>query len=668
MKLSDALDERLLGQIPTAPAVGIDIGSRQAKGALIFKGELYIALLSTGLSAQKTAEELLDILTKEAGIQRRQIAHVVGTGYGRVSLKMDDIPYSARTEISCHGLGAHYMNQDVCTVIDIGGQDSKAMNIDLYTGRVTAFAMNDKCAAGTGRFLENIARALDREVTEMGGLALNSQRPSPISSQCVVFAESEVISLRAAGESAEDIAAGIHLAVARRVKGLLSKVQMEKEILFTGGVAKNVGMRRAIEDLLGCSLAKAKLDTVYAGALGAAVMAAELGKDEERRIDREEPIFLSNFEKALNRNRERFIHRDNPKGNAGYLCTYTPLELFDAAGVSAMRLMEPGSPQELLMGESFTQSVYCDMTKSILGGFAAENRLYKAVDHIYSFCACDCMRATAEALDSCFVPVCKYDLPRKRSDPDAARYMTEELQAFRQDLEQRNGAEIPDGQIWASIRKYNKARKLLREIVSLLRDNGPVLTGRQFRQLMAGYFGLPVDELNPLLEETLAVCKTQTPSIKGGPRLMICGGAMAPGNERLIRILERLGAQIVAEDNCTGLKPIYQEVDENTLDPLEAIAKSYLGQPPCFRMYPNSDALIFSKKLAKEYRIDGVVFYSLKFCPCTSLVVKDYQTAFQKMGLPVLVVTDDYSTGGEGQLQTRLEAYMEIVRQKEVRG
>lgn len=255
--------------------IGIDIGSRQAKAVLIKDQNVYVAITASGVDSQETSDRLVKKLLKQAGTERREIAFVIGTGYGRIALSYDDIRTEVVTEISCHAMGAHYLSAGTKTIIDIGGQDSKAIKVDPDNGRVREFVMNDKCAAGTGRFLEKIAELLDFKLEELGDRALESTKKVSISSQCVVFAESEVISLKVRGETREDIAAAIHFASARRVRNLVNRIGLEPDLLFSGGVSNNKGMKRALEELIGHPISSTKLDTVYAGALGAAVIAQQ---------------------------------------------------------------------------------------------------------------------------------------------------------------------------------------------------------------------------------------------------------------------------------------------------------------------------------------------------------------------------------------------------------
>ncbi len=279
VELKDIIDEDYAEKQAHSRVIGLDIGSRGTKAVIMYDGKLYYGFTISGVSSQETGEEIITQLLDEGGLTWKDIDYIVGTGYGRVALDFNHIPSNVVTEISCHGVGAHYLNRSVRTIVDIGGQDSKAIKIDPDTGKVVDFIMNDKCAAGTGRFLEKVAQLLELELDELGEYATRSKRPCDISSQCVVFAESEVVSLKAKGYSKEDIAAGIHFATARRVKNLLKRTGFEETLLFTGGVSNNKGMVKALEETIGKKIGATKLDTMYAGALGAAVFAADYAKE-----------------------------------------------------------------------------------------------------------------------------------------------------------------------------------------------------------------------------------------------------------------------------------------------------------------------------------------------------------------------------------------------------
>lgn len=252
--------------------VGIDIGSITAKGAIFIDGEIKgTKVVFTGYNSEAAGRTVFEGLLQETGVEYGSVNKIVSTGYGRNNVKLAD---KAITEITCHGAGAHFMQPTVRTIIDIGGQDSKAMSLDK-NGRVKEFSMNDKCAAGTGRFLEVMARALEVDLNDFGKMALESKSPSKISSLCAVFAESEVISLISKGELRENIMAGIHDSIAARVSAMARRVGVVEPVMMTGGVAKNVGVVRALEKKLNTSLIVTQTAQEN-GAIGAAVLAADL--------------------------------------------------------------------------------------------------------------------------------------------------------------------------------------------------------------------------------------------------------------------------------------------------------------------------------------------------------------------------------------------------------
>ena len=251
---------------------GIDIGSITAKAAVMAEGKIRgTRVIFTGYNAEQAGTKVYEELLKELGIEKSDIRRVVSTGYGRNSVKFMD---KAMTEIICHGAGAYYLNPRARSVIDIGGQDSKAIVLD-EKGKVKNFAMNDKCAAGTGRFLEVMARALEVDLDGFGALSLRAGDPSRISSLCTVFAESEVISLISKGEKRENIIAGIHESIAARIAAMANRLRIAPLVVMTGGVAKNIGVVKALERKIGMAVEVSEYAQVN-GAIGAAFLAAGL--------------------------------------------------------------------------------------------------------------------------------------------------------------------------------------------------------------------------------------------------------------------------------------------------------------------------------------------------------------------------------------------------------
>jgi predicted CoA-substrate-specific enzyme activase len=228
---------------------------------------LAYAIVPTGASNRKAAEKAWRDAMEKAGLKK--VDYLVATGYGRDSVDFAD---ASVTEITCHARGAHYIFPDARTVIDIGGQDSKIIRVNEM-GRTEDFVMNDKCAAGTGRFLEVMAKALEVKLEEMGPLSLESVNEIKVSSTCTVFAESEVVSLVAAGHETRDILQGIHRAIAGRVAALVSRVGLAPCVIMSGGVAKNVGVVRALEEKLDHKITVPPEPQII-GAIGAAIIAA----------------------------------------------------------------------------------------------------------------------------------------------------------------------------------------------------------------------------------------------------------------------------------------------------------------------------------------------------------------------------------------------------------
>jgi len=250
--------------------LGIDLGSRTTKAAVLVDGEIrHRHLLPTGWSPPRAAERVRAEILAIAGLAEADVAKTVATGYGRVS-----VPFEAEriTEITCHAAGVAKLLPEARTVIDVGGQDSKVIRVDRF-GLVCDFAMNDRCAAGTGRFLEFMATSLDAEIDEFARLGATGTEPVDLSSICTVFAESEVLSLVAEGREVADIVSGIHRAIARRIVGLAQSVGLTEPVAMTGGGALNAGLRHHLADLLRTELLLPEHPQT-AGAEGAAWLAA----------------------------------------------------------------------------------------------------------------------------------------------------------------------------------------------------------------------------------------------------------------------------------------------------------------------------------------------------------------------------------------------------------
>lgn len=251
--------------------MGIDIGSTSSKAVIMENGERVISkhVIQLGIGTEGPGQVYTQVL-EAASLKREDIACTMATGYGRLTFSNADCQSS---ELICHGKGMNYLLPGIHTIIDIGGQDAKVLQIN-ERGALQNFVMNDKCAAGTGRFLDVMAKVLNVKVSDLGEISSRSQKELSISNVCTVFAESEVISHLAAGEMIPDIVAGIHRSVAKRVAGLGNRIGFVRDIGMSGGVALNGGVVSAMEHEIKCEV-KTHPDAQLAGAYGAAVLAYE---------------------------------------------------------------------------------------------------------------------------------------------------------------------------------------------------------------------------------------------------------------------------------------------------------------------------------------------------------------------------------------------------------
>jgi predicted CoA-substrate-specific enzyme activase len=252
---------------------GIDIGSLTAEAVIVRDGDIIGAETMNVLSNPvESAEVILGRAMDTAGVTRDRIAYTVSTGYGREMLQARGLADSNVSEISCHGYGAFCLNAAIRTIIDIGGQDAKVIKLNA-DGKLVNFVMNEKCAAGTGHFLEVMSKTLEVSLEELGRLSRDARKPAVMSNRCTIYVETEVIHYLQQGVPKKEVAAGINKAMAERVLALARRVKPERKIMITGGVAKNVGVRAALEDMLAEKILMPAIDPQLIGAYGAAMLA-----------------------------------------------------------------------------------------------------------------------------------------------------------------------------------------------------------------------------------------------------------------------------------------------------------------------------------------------------------------------------------------------------------
>jgi len=263
-------------------SAGVDVGSVSSQAVIMVDGEIYCySSMRTGSNSPDSANNAMDWALEGTGLPLDKIQYVVGTGYGRVN-----VPFAKRaiTEIACHARGANFIyGPEIRTVLDMGGQDCKAIRCD-QRGKVTAFLMNDKCAAGTGRGMEVFADLLQVHINDVGKMSLQvDEEPEPVSSTCVVFAKSEAVGLLRKGWPKEKVLAAYCAAMAHRIVTLLLRLGIEEKFAITGGIAKNIGVVKRIEDELKIKAPESTIDPQLAGAIGAALFGKALVEKERKK-------------------------------------------------------------------------------------------------------------------------------------------------------------------------------------------------------------------------------------------------------------------------------------------------------------------------------------------------------------------------------------------------
>lgn len=645
-------------------SVGIDIGSLSTDVVLMNDNREVVAseVIATGASSKKAAEKAFKKVLEVTKLQEKDIDYVVATGYGRIK-----VPFAREvvTEITCHAKGAHYFFPKVRTVIDIGGQDSKVIKVD-QNGNVIDFVMNDKCAAGTGRFLEVMARTLEIELEEMGPLSLQGSDKLSISSLCTVFAESEVVSLIGADHGREDICRALHIAIAKRITAQARRVGVEEQVVMSGGVAKNIGVVKELERLLSTKLRIAP-DPQIIGAVGAALIglegaskatcpAIQVKSPEEEKPSGKETAVEAGFKPA-----PTLEESSLPK--MGYLCTYTPIEVIRAAGFHPVRVI--GAKKTEGLAEEHLCTNICSYIKASM-----EEKLsgsLEGLEGVVFMNSCDGMRRLYDAwkrLDGNKKFNYILDLP-KTNDAAAVNYFSLLIKNFKERLEKYYNRKITQEELHKSIVLYNKVREKVRlflqkqwsgylthsgyEIFSLLK-RGINAVPEKFHDyvthLMKDGRGAPAGRPYPKEAQAL-------------PRLLIWGGIME--NEEIIKIIEEAGARVVADDLCSGSR-FYDALVEIQDDPFLALAGRYLKRSPCSRMANTFDRINRILSLVEKRSINGAVYHTLKFCDHSLYDYPIFKKEFDKKNIPLLHLTCDYTPSAQGQIRTRVEAFLEQLK------
>ena len=693
--------------------LGLDLGSRAVKAVLYepASSRVRAVLVRDGSSDQiADAAGLVRDILAGSGTAAAELGGTMATGYGRIQAAYAD---ETATEISCHAVGVAALHPEARTVIDIGGQDSKAIRLD-ETGRVRDFVMNDRCAAGCGRFLEVAARILGTDVDGLSGLAREAGSQAEISSMCVVFAESEVIGMLARGFPRGDIAAGIIASIARRVAGLAERVGARPPVVFTGGVAMNAAMVSALGRELRERLIVPR-DPRITGALGAALLAARK-RDFDGRLDSQtwpascpsvedtaaacavtdaaregtdckgEPVppvgEAAESGDCLSKPRSVRIHRlpalarfDRMHSNAveyartekargrkivSIFCEFTPREIILAAGAVPVCACG-GSHRTALTAERHLPAGLCPLIKSSYG-FALEQAspFFEMSDLVVAETTCDGKKKMFELLGG-MKPVHVLELPQKPDDEEGFRRWLSEIGGLRRRLEALTGVVITEDRLRDAIRLMNRERALRRAIARLA---GRGMTGREVLAAKSVISGIPEDLA--AYEEILAQARALPTPDSTRPAVLITGVPMPNGAEKVIDIIEEAGATVVAQENCTGLKPLYEDIDPALAedgapgDLWEAVARKYFHLP-CSCMTPNKGRIDLLDGLIEEFRPAGIIDLVWQSCltyDVESELVRRHVES--RHGLPYLKIVTDYSPSDVQQLRLRVEAFLAL--------
>lgn len=630
--------------------IGIDIGSMSTNGVLLNEKKEILSsiIIPTGASSKKAADRTFNQILSEHKLTERDIDYIVATGYGRIK-----VPFANEvvTEITCHAKGANYYFPRARTIIDIGGQDSKVIKVDA-NGNVLDFVMNDKCAAGTGRFLEVMARTLEIDLEEMGPLSLGGKDNVSVSSLCTVFAESEVVSLIGADHKASDICRGLHISIAKRITAQVKRVGLEEEVVMTGGVAKNVGVVSDLEKNLGCKIKIADEPQIN-GALGAALIALEKALSKAQSsvsVSGTENSSASTSIKSF----AEFSVEDNPLPKIGYFCSYTPVELIRAAGFHPVRIKgtekESCSANEVLCGN------ICPYIKAVVDQKINGNlEDFKGMVFVNS---CDGMRRLYDAWIKLDEGKKRFnymlDIP-KNTDEAAIYYYANLLKNLKEKLESYFTLKINHDDINQSISLYNAVREKVRLFLQKYWSGYIGQSGYEIFSLLKKGVNVLPEKFNGYLSNVMKQ-KEDFRDTRDVPRLFVWGSIME--NERIMKIIEDAGAKVVAEDLCNGSRYFDAQISISE-DPILSIARRYIKRAPCSRMVDIIERINNVLAIMQEKSIHGAIYHTLKFCDHNLLDYPVIKKTFHEKSIPLLHLNCDHTITSEGQIKTRVEAFLE---------
>ena len=352
----------------------------------------------------------------------------------------------------------------------------------------------------------------------------------------------------------------------------------------------------------------------------------------------------------------------------GYFCNYVPEELIHAAGLSPIRLMWGGEKEPEISGGEYITPNSCSYAKSCIGYRASgKDPFFMATNYIVESPACVQMEWVLETLEKYFgVQVIPIGLPRKFGENQALAYYLRELEDFRERIEKIADKKITEEDLKNSISLYNSIRQKLRAIYNFLKEEFPPVSWEEAHEIVEAGFVLDRQKYLKILDtvlEELALIRERRKGNRRGPRLLIAGSILASGDRKILDLVKELGVNIVIDELCTGTRWFWNDVEEPTL---EGLARRYLGKIPCATLpdvrREGNARREHIKELIKQYRVAGVISYTLRFCDAYAFKVEDDRKWLNQMGIPLLHINSDYSSINLGQIRTRIEAFVELLQ------
>jgi len=658
--------------------MGIDLGSTSTEAVVLDdNGEIVTyKIIDTEPNHKTCTENILVLVYRELSaiyntpVTQEDIQFCIGTGYGR-----ENIFCAGKTvsEISCHARGVHYYFPSARSIIDIGGQDSKVITID-GKGEVIDFVMNEKCAAGTGRFLEAIGDVCEISLDQLGPISLKAEKEAEISSMCTVFAESEVISKLADGEEKESVIKGLHSAITFRVLSMGKRIGIKAPLVFTGGVARNSGMVRMLMEKTGFDKKDVRVPPVpqIVGGLGAAFFARDQWNSRKKgqttvyikgKPSQEIEKIISNWEKEI----PAKIQKPGKNGRdvIGWTDLAVPVELLSAANIKHIRIT--GDIEKGASSDRYIRTYSCAYIKNAVSALLEESEKYDFLEGVITTNCCSATEKMSDVLkchdgpnDGLFI----YPLtvPRLTGD-EAVDYMRKNIVAFKTFLENKYRTTITTGRLRTTCKKYNEAKRLMNEFTMLAARNNVSNTARllaiqleKFWGITAGD-GIDIDGFCADLKDKINRLKAVTPLEKQGPNMLLAGSLIP--ELKFYDIFDNIPCQVVYNNTSSGNKFSESSVDLAENDIYHALARRclYYGYTP--RTMAPASRMDHIKNLVEQYNIEGIIFNITKFCvyyTFESVVLKEY---CEEWKIPLLVIETDFTSKSLGQLKTRIEAFIE---------